>query len=233
MSLSGGLTNQKIWPQGHSVATLFTEMPPVQPDVDAERQAAINLLYRRASQCTLCPRLAQKRAVVGAQSGPLSSLIMFIAEAPGRNGAAKTGIPLHGDPTGQNFEWLLAKAGLSRNDVYVTNAVLCNPLDEDGHNSSPTSTEIRNCSTYLRSQIDLVRPRLIVTLGAVALSAVGSVYGLHFSLAADQRRLILLPDNRHLVPLFHPSPRVMATRRPRMLQLKDFRSIKPALNRHL
>ncbi|MBI1894772.1 MAG: uracil-DNA glycosylase [Candidatus Rokubacteria bacterium] len=151
---------------------------------------------------------------------------MFIAEAPGRYGADRSRVPLHGDVTGRNFEWLLASAGLSRDRVYVTNAVLCNPCDPRGRNSPPTRTEIHNCSVYLRRQLDLVSPGIIVTLGTVALVAIGLLYGLRASLSTHHRKLVQLSDGRILIPLFHPSQRVMNTRRSRSEQLEDFQYVK-------
>src|SRR5438128_6638526 len=185
----------------------------------------LECLFKEAMECRCCPRLSQKRAVLGPQNGLPGAPIMFIAEAPGRHGADRSGIPLHGDATGRNFEWLLSTAGFARDCVFVTNAVLCNPCDARGRNAPPTRDEIRNCSVYLQRQIDVVAPKVIVTLGGVALAAVSFLYGLRASLAADHRKALPLRDGRLLIPLFHPSPRVMNTRHSRLEQLADFQYI--------
>src|SRR3989442_10164531 len=113
----------------------------------------LECLFKEAMECRCCPRLSQKRAVLGPQNGLPNSPVMFVAEAPGRHGADRSGIPLHGDATGRNFEWLLSASGFQRAGVYVTNAVLCNPLDAVGRNAPPTTTEIRNCAGFLKAQI--------------------------------------------------------------------------------
>jgi uracil-DNA glycosylase family 4 len=158
--------------------------------------------------------------------------MMFVAEAPGRFGADRSGIPLHGDATGRNFEWLLSASGFRRSEVYVTNAVLCNPVDGGGRNAPPTTTEICNCAHFLRVQIEAVDPLLVVTLGAVALRAVGLIYRTALNLPSHHRKVVDL-HGRLLVPLFHPSPRVMNTRRPRGEQLKDFEFARQVLDRAL
>ena len=199
-----------------------------QADRNLDRAAALTSLFQQASQCQLCPRLARKNAIIGPQNGALASRVMFVAEAPGRLGADKFRIPLHGDATGRNFEWLLTNAGFSRNDIFVTNAVLCNPLDPNGRNAPPTLAEIKNCSSYLKAQIELINPTLLVTLGAVALKSVATLYGLCLTLSVHHRQPIPL-GHTTLIPLFHPSPRVINTRRSRAHQLQDFRFIKQLL----
>lgn len=145
---------------------------------------------------------------------------MFVGEAPGRLGADQTAIPFHGDNTGNNFERLLQDAGLDRNAVFVTNAVLCNPKDGLGNNATPGHTEIRNCSSFLRQQIDLVDPRIVVGLGQTALSALSLVD--HHSLVLGRDVATLTPwYGRLLMPLYHPGPRAMI-HRSYQLQLEDY-----------
>ena len=63
--------------------------------------------------------------------------MLFVAEAPGRLGADRTGIPLYGDRTGENFQTLLGNIGWKREQVFITNAVLCNPKQETGITAPP------------------------------------------------------------------------------------------------
>ena len=107
--------------------------------------------------------------MLGERSGPIPAKVMFIGEAPGRRGAAVTGVPFVGDESGRRFDRLLAEAGLRREEVFVTNAVLCLPLDVAGRNRPPARLERANCAAHLSATVELVQPRLIVTLGAAAL----------------------------------------------------------------
>jgi len=180
-------------------------------------------LSRKAAQCRVCPRMAEERAVLGPANGPLNVQVLFVAEAPGRFGAGKTGIPFKGDRSGENFEELLAHIGLTRNDVFITNAVLCNPL-KDGNNCRPTAKEIKNCSGYLRSTLEMVRPNVVVTLGAVGLQAINLLTGSNYNLKEAAARPQELEDFI-LLPLYHPSPRVANWKRPLSQQKRDFKKI--------
>ncbi|MGH9433394.1 MAG: uracil-DNA glycosylase family protein, partial [Terriglobia bacterium] len=87
------------------------------------------------------------RKVLSDRNGDWSAEILFVAEAPGRLGAEVTGVPLFGDRTGDRFEEILKRMKLRRSDVFITNAVLCNPRDDDGNNDTPKRLEIDNCSS--------------------------------------------------------------------------------------
>ena len=91
--------------------------------------------------------------MLGPANWPPAPRVLFVAEAPGRFGGDRTGVPLEGDRSGTNFAALLAAAGLDRATVFVTNAVLCNPRDAAGRNARPTAAELRNCSEHLAAQI--------------------------------------------------------------------------------
>src|SRR5436309_10007080 len=108
-----------------------------------------------------------RRRVLGAANGPLGARALFVAEAPGRLGGDRTGIPLTSDQTGRNFARLLAEAGLRREEVFVTNAVLCNPRNVRGNNRPPTGAERGNCLRHLDAVLELVAAPLVATLGAV------------------------------------------------------------------
>jgi uracil-DNA glycosylase family 4 len=156
---------------------------------------------------------------------------MFVAEAPGRLGAARTGVPLHGDASGRNFEWLLEQAGWTRADVWVTNAVLCWPEGKGGANSRPRRAEIEACSGFLRRQLELVDPLVVAPLGLVALHALGRLASVRRgpleALAGRQQEW----EGRWLVPLFHPSPRVTNTRRSLERQREDIYALRRFVDR--
>jgi uracil-DNA glycosylase family 4 len=168
-------------------------------------------LCKKVRFCTRCSRMDDSARVLSRAAGPLNSRIMFIGEAPGRLGADASEIPFHGDQSGHNFESLLAFAGLDRSQVFVTNAVLCNPKDESGNNSTPAKNEIKNCSSYLREQIELIDPVVVVTLGAVSLEALKAIEQHSFSIGKDVR-IAHTWFGRKLIPLYHPGQRAMLHR---------------------
>ncbi|MCW4053138.1 MAG: hypothetical protein NWE78_08030, partial [Candidatus Bathyarchaeota archaeon] len=175
------------------------------------RETRFEDLCHSVSYCSLCPRLKERKKVLSKANGSIFSKVMFIAEAPGRLGADHTGIPLCGDKTGENFEALLQSVNWGRRDVFITNAVLCNPQDENGANSTPSSEEIANCSIYLGMQIELVRPDVVVSLGVTALRALQHIHPHNYELKKDVGSLLHWADRR-LVPLYHPGPRVCVYR---------------------
>ena len=95
-------------------------------------------LAAAASACRRCERVRPGSAVLVPGSGRPGARWLFVGEAPGRRGAGRTGIPFLGDESGRRFERLLEAAGLRRDEVFVTNAVLCLPLDGVGRNRTPS-----------------------------------------------------------------------------------------------
>jgi DNA polymerase len=165
--------------------------------------------------------------VLGSSNGTLDSQVVFIAEAPGRLGADKFGIPLFGDQTGRNFERLISQAGISREAIFVTNVVLCNPRTADGNNDSPSMIEIRNCSVHLRETLEIVGPNYIVPLGRAALTALGVIHPLRIELSEGAGKVF--PWNGYQVyPLYHPGPRAFVWR-PRLQQMLDYRTLAESL----
>lgn len=162
-------------------------------------------------KCRLCPRMKSSARILGLSSGSLTAKVVFIGEAPGRLGADTTGIPFHGDKAGDNFELLLDFVGISREDIFVTNAVLCNPKDDAGNNGTPSADEIANCSTFLKEQIELINPGIVVTLGANALKAT-AIIASHSLTLRDHVRSSHVWFGRQLVPLYHPGQRAMIHR---------------------
>ncbi|HUW34447.1 MAG TPA: uracil-DNA glycosylase family protein [Planctomycetota bacterium] len=141
----------------------------------------------------------------------MDSKVLFVAEAPGRLGADRTGIPLCGDRAGDNFETLLGNIGWRREDVFITNAVLCNPKQENGNNATPTPEEIANCSAYLEMVVNLVDPDVIATMGAAALDALGLLLPHGIELREGVAQLVPWRNTR-LFPLYHPASRAIIHR---------------------
>lgn len=161
--------------------------------------------------CNLCPRMEHRNRVLSEMNGKLDSEVLFIAEAPGRLGADKTGIPLYGDKTGENFEKLIQSIGWCREDVFITNAVLCNPRDNEGNNDTPNTKEIYYCSVYLAMTIALIEPKVIVTLGRVALEALNHIFPHSLSLKANVGQFYKWKEYS-IFPMYHPGPRALLHR---------------------
>ncbi len=158
--------------------------------------------------------------VLSLANGSLDSSVVFIAEAPGRLGADKYGIPLHGDQTGRNFEELLCRAGINRESVFITNAILCNPRNTKGNNDRPTKNELRNCSHLLEATLDIIKPQYVVPLGAAALAALNLIH--NHELILNESVAQLFPWNDYMIyPLYHPSPRGRI-KRDKKKQIEDF-----------
>jgi DNA polymerase len=122
-------------------------------------------LERRIRICTLC-RLhkSRKNAVPG--EGPYHAKIVFVGEGPGRMEDLH-GVPFYG-AAGKFLNELLKIAELQRHDVYVTNVVRCRPPE----NRVPIDDEIEICtSNYLKKQITMIKPKLVVTLGRTSARA--------------------------------------------------------------
>lgn len=161
--------------------------------------------------CRSCARMCDSARVLNRGCGPLTAEVMIIGEAPGRLGADASQLPFHGDKAGHNFESLSEVAGIRREQLFITNAALCNPRDSNGNNATPLDAELRACATHLRRQIDIVNPRIVVTLGAAALKALAFIepHGLQLRTAV---RTSPAWFGRELIPLYHPGQRAMIHR---------------------
>lgn len=187
-------------------------------------------LAAEAAVCTRCPAMCERAAVLSELNGPVNAPVMFIGEAPGRKGADRTRVPFSGDQSGKNFERFLASIDLKRSEIFITSAALCNPRAASGANRRPKTLEIRNCSDFLRRSIELVDPRVVVTLGTVALAALKLLHYHDFNLKNDAGR-IRGWNGRLLVPLYHPSPQVLITSRKEAAQLRDYQVVARAIGR--
>jgi len=197
------------------------------PQTGTTRDVATGLAFDRlvaeVNECHVCPRMDGRRRLLSRANGALRPRVVFIAEAPGRLGGDRTAVPLAGDQSGRNFDRLLAAAGLHRDDIFITNAVLCNPRDAAGRNAPPTPAELGNCSRHLAATIHLVQPPVIVTLGAVALRALQRLHPHDLLLARDVGRAVRWHEC-WLMPLYHPGPRAQI-HRDFTRQADDFRQL--------
>ena len=113
-----------------------------------------------ALECTQCG-LCQSRTQVVFSDGPSDARVMVVGEAPGAN-EDETGVPFVG-AAGKYLDLLLATVGLSRKEsVYIANVLKCRPPG----NRNPSPEEIEACAPYLRKQIDLVQPKVLLAVGS-------------------------------------------------------------------
>jgi uracil-DNA glycosylase family 4 len=187
-------------------------------------------LSAEAAGCTLCPAMCERNAVFSELNGSLDARVLFIGEAPGRKGADRTRIPFSGDQSGKNFERFLSSISLTRAEIFITSAALCNPRKPSGANRRPSASEINNCSSFLGRTIALINPQVIVTLGGVALDALKVVHYHELNLKEHAGRIHRW-DGRVLVPLYHPSPQVLITSRKERAQLRDYKAVAQAIRR--
>lgn len=181
-------------------------------------------LAETARSCRRCAAMCDKTAVLSELNGNLFPRVLFIAEAPGRQGADRTRKPFSGDKSGATFQKLLDSISLNREEIFITNTVLCSPRSETGANRKPSKKEIRNCADFLKKTLQLIDPKIIVTLGSVALEALKTIEYHQFTLKNNAAEIFDW-NGRTLIPLYHPSPQVIASHRREHEQLADFQSL--------
>jgi uracil-DNA glycosylase len=197
----------------------------------AQKAQLFKELVAEAASCTDCPAMCGRSAVLSELNGSPDARVMFIGEAPGRKGADRTRIPFSGDQSGANFDRYLSSINLTREEIFITSAALCNPRAESGANRRPTQKELANCSRFLSRTIAVVDPRVIVTLGSVALEALKRIqyHELNLKQSAAQ---IQSWNGRVLVPIYHPSPQVLASHRRETEQVQDYKVVAEAVREH-
>jgi uracil-DNA glycosylase len=175
-------------------------------------------LYETVRRCPDCD-LSKTRTNAVPGEGPEDAEIMFIGEGPGFN-EDKSGRPFVG-AAGQFLEKLLGAAGLKRSGVYITNVVKCRPPN----NRDPQPSEIGACKKYLDSQLELIRPKVVVTLGRISMSR--WFPGESISRIHGQPKVF---DGVTVVPMFHPAA-ALHQERYRSLIEADFKSLPGILAR--
>jgi len=172
-------------------------------------QAEFGALVARVRECRACPGMEGRRRVLGEGNGPLRARAVLVGTGPGRHGAERTGIPFSGDRSGIALDALLRRVGLGRGDVFITNAVLCNPQDAHGRNREPRAAELANCRAHLRETLRLVDAPIVVALGRTAFTALAALQG---GAAWRWEQVLGMPqpwrDGRLLAATYHPGPRV-------------------------
>jgi len=122
----------------------------------------------RVTVCTKCPHLVNSRTQTVFGVGNPDADLMFVGEAPGADEDAQ-GEPFVGR-AGQLLTRIIETMGFSREEVYIANVLKCRPDMPPGSfgNRAPTPTEMQTCRPYLMEQIEIIQPKVLVALGAVA-----------------------------------------------------------------
>ena len=170
---------------------------------------------RLVRTCSDCP-LHRDRTNAVPGEGPADAELMFIGEGPGFQ-EDKQGRPFVG-PAGQFLEGLLASIRTSRQEVFIANMIKCRPPQ----NRDPSPVEISSCGKYLDRQIELVNPKLIVTLGRFSL-------GRFFpgETISRARGKVREKDGRFIYPVMHPAA-ALHRQELRSTIIEDFKAI-PAI----
>ena len=155
--------------------------------------SSLEQLGAEIARCTRCV-LAKTRTRAVPGEGPEDATIMFIGEAPGWH-EDQQGRPFVG-PAGQFLEQLIASIGMRRDQVVIANVIKCRPPD----NRDPLPDEILACRPWLQRQIEVISPRMIITLGRYAMAmffpgkSIGKIHGVPHK-----------QDNIIYLPMYHPA----------------------------
>ncbi len=188
-------------------------------------------VFLKARHCTQCYRdVCLNVPLPDRRYSGASAAIMFVLERPGRKGTGTTGLvsPCNPDQTARAFKELLASAGIPRATIFITNAVLCYPDTPRYKDTPPRPREIRNCLRFLKDQLEVVRPRLLVPVGGTALRALQLL--LPESTTLRQFRLkdsigtVARDVEPWVYPVYHTSARAQV-HRPLELQKEDWAKI--------
>jgi uracil-DNA glycosylase family protein len=152
--------------------------------------------------CRGCDLWKDATQVVGGE-GPVRSRMMLVGETPGDH-EDKEGHVFVG-PAGRLLDKALVEAGIERTDVYLTNAVKHFRFERVGKrriHKTPASSQITACHPWLKRELEIVKPSLVVVMGSVAAKA---LLGSSFRVTQERGRRVELPDGRPAVATVHPS----------------------------
>ena len=168
-------------------------------DVKQKRMDELLHQIRECRKCTLWKNA--KNPVPG--QGNLNASLMLIGEAPGYNEDVK-GQPFVGS-AGRVLDELFLSIGIERNEVFIANIIKHRPEE----NRDPTEEEIKACGSYLEHQIQIIEPRLIVTLGRHSTKYIMSKVGIEFQGISFIRGRVIAKNlfgvPLKIIPTFHPA----------------------------
>ena len=175
---------------------LDVRQPAASPSVveDSEAKTLLGELEAIAVVCVKC-KLSKSRTQVVYGVGNPNADLMFIGEAPGRDEDLK-GEPFVGR-AGQLLTDIIKAMKLTRDDVYIANVIKCRPPE----NRNPEPDELEACRPYIQRQVEIIQPKVIVTLGRFALqSLTGKAYGI-----SSARGNWLDYNGVKVMPTYHPA----------------------------
>ena len=182
----------------------------------------LNNLEKKYSNCKLCEELSNNRLnVVFGGGNPDKCKIVIIGEAPGAN-EDKNKIPFVGR-SGKLLDGLLEEIGITREEAYITNTILCKPPK----NRDPKKDELKNCRERLNQQIKILNPKVVVTLGNFS-----TKYLLETKEGITKLRgKIFEKDGMKIIPCLHPAVLLYNGNSPKKRKefQDDFNIIKKAL----
>jgi DNA polymerase len=176
----------------------FNELGIKDFDVSTKPKSKKDLLKElelEIDDCKKCQLHKGRHNIVIADGSP-EAIAMFIGEGPGEE-EDKQGLPFVGR-AGQLLNKMLAAIQLNRADVYIANIVKCRPP----MNREPLPEEIKMCFPYLEKQIEIVKPKLIVSLGAPATT---TLLGTKIGITELRGKFFKYNDDTFLLPTFHPA----------------------------
>lgn len=198
---------------------------------------AFHQLQAEYSNCQRCPALCESRTKVVFGSGNPQAEILFLGEAPGFQ-EDKQGIPFCGE-SGKILQELLASISLTREEVFITNTILCRPEN----NRNPAPEEVQNCSERLDALIKIMQPKVIVTIGNFATQRIlgkagAGKIGLSVGITSLRGKVfnIVLHDKEiKVIPVIHPANYLYNGRNPQLFeQMKgDFQCIREQIKNDL
>lgn len=156
-------------------------------------------LYKDIALCNKCPLAADRTNPVRDSGDPEKAAVVLVGEAPGAN-EVKYGIPFAGE-AGKKLSGYLALAGLAREDVYITNVVRCRPTSNGGRRNRTPSREIPSCGDWLNSELAIIRPKTVVTLGNISLKW---ICGKQYNIGNCHGKLLKAGDMA-IIPMYHPA----------------------------
>ncbi len=175
-------------------------------------------LFDELSNCEKCA-LCEKRHYVVPGEGDIHADIMFVGEGPGRD-EDLSGRPFVG-AAGQLLDKMLASIDLKRDEVYIANVVKCRPPS----NRTPMEHEAEACLPYLRAQFTLIRPKIIVCLGATAAKY---LYDPEVRITKDRGKWIC-KKGVWILPTYHPAALLRDTGKKKEAWL-DLQALREKLN---
>ena len=153
---------ETVLPAAAEISTSVTQNPAVEASESLDRPSALRLIREDIGDCTRCRLHKQGRKQIVFGVGNPNAELMFIGEAPGAD-EDEQGEPFVGR-AGQLLNNMIKAMGLRREDIYIANIIKCRPPN----NRTPERDECDTCSPFLMRQIQVIKPKAIVALGAVA-----------------------------------------------------------------